>query len=221
MLAVLLFVLGLRLLLGAGGSLWRRGGRHHDASQPCSARWSRRCTAMAGPRGGRAGVRRAVRAGRRWHSSPATHQDRARRLGAAGARGAMFTVFMTWRDGRLTLRAELARRAVPIWRSCRSGWRACARARHGGVPGQQRDFVPTALLRNLEHNHVVHERVVMLNMQIVRSPRHDPAEPPEGRRHCSRGLRGPRALRLHGDARRDARRCAARSGDLKDIAPRP
>ena len=31
--------------------------------------------------------------------------------------------------------------------------------------------MPTALLRNLEHNHVCHERIVMLNMEITRTPR--------------------------------------------------
>jgi KUP system potassium uptake protein len=33
-------------------------------------------------------------------------------------------------------------------------------------------FVPTALLRNLEHNHVCHERIVMLNLEIARTPRY-------------------------------------------------
>jgi KUP system potassium uptake protein len=32
-------------------------------------------------------------------------------------------------------------------------------------------FVPTALLRNLEHNRVRHEQIVMLNLEFVRSPR--------------------------------------------------
>jgi len=32
------------------------------------------------------------------------------------------------------------------------------------------------LLRNLEHNHVVHERLVFLNMEIVRTPRQDPSD---------------------------------------------
>ena len=35
-------------------------------------------------------------------------------------------------------------------------------------------YVPTALLRNLEHNHVAHERIVFLNMEFVRTPRQDP-----------------------------------------------
>ncbi len=38
------------------------------------------------------------------------------------------------------------------------------------------DHVPTALLRNLEHNHVAHERIVFLNVEITRSPRQDPAD---------------------------------------------
>jgi KUP system potassium uptake protein len=88
---------------------------------------------------------------------------------------AMFSVFVIWRDGRLRLRAELERRAVPI---------AKLPERLAGVtrvPGtavflvSNADFIPTALLRNLEHNHVVHERVIILHLQIVRTPRHDAA----------------------------------------------
>jgi KUP system potassium uptake protein len=37
-------------------------------------------------------------------------------------------------------------------------------------------FVPTALLRSLEHYHVVHERVVFLNMEFLRIPRQDPSD---------------------------------------------
>jgi KUP system potassium uptake protein len=37
-------------------------------------------------------------------------------------------------------------------------------------------FVPTALLRSLEHYHVVHERVVFLNMEFARTPRQDPTD---------------------------------------------
>jgi KUP system potassium uptake protein len=33
-------------------------------------------------------------------------------------------------------------------------------------------FVPTALLRNLEHNRVCHQQVVMLNLEITRTPRY-------------------------------------------------
>jgi KUP system potassium uptake protein len=36
-----------------------------------------------------------------------------------------------------------------------------------------RGFVPTALLRNLEHNHVCHENIVILHLEILRTPRQD------------------------------------------------
>jgi len=36
------------------------------------------------------------------------------------------------------------------------------------------DVVPSALIRNLEHNHVVHETLIVLNMDFTRTPRWDP-----------------------------------------------
>jgi KUP system potassium uptake protein len=47
------------------------------------------------------------------------------------------------------------------------------------VPGtavflvSHRGFVPTALLRNLEHNRVCHENIVILHLEIQRAPRQD------------------------------------------------
>jgi KUP system potassium uptake protein len=49
------------------------------------------------------------------------------------------------------------------------------------VPGtavylvSQSGFVPTALLRNLEHNKVQHEQIIILHVEIQRVPRVDPA----------------------------------------------
>jgi KUP system potassium uptake protein len=85
----------------------------------------------------------------------------------------MYFIFTTWRDGRTSLRAELHRRAVRL-EELPTLLAGIAR-----VPGtavflvSNAGYVPTALLRNLEHNRVCHERVVMLNMEIVRTPRHD------------------------------------------------
>ena len=86
---------------------------------------------------------------------------------------AMFAVFVTWRDGRALLRAELQRRAVPI--------AELPRMLHGvaRVPGtavflvSHQGYVPTAMLRNLEHNRVCHENIVILNLEIQRTPRQD------------------------------------------------
>ncbi len=87
----------------------------------------------------------------------------------------MFAGFITWRDGRAKLRHELRERAVP--------WTALPNllAQATRVPGtavflvSQSGFVPTALLRNLEHNHVCHERIVILHLEILRMPRQDRA----------------------------------------------
>jgi KUP system potassium uptake protein len=88
----------------------------------------------------------------------------------------LFGVFMTWRVGRRRLRAVLQEMAVPLTRLPQ------LMAGQTRVPGMavylvsQPDFVPTALLRNLEHNHVLHEQIVFLNIEFVRTPRQEPAE---------------------------------------------
>lgn len=86
----------------------------------------------------------------------------------------MFAMFITWRDGRQKLRAELERRAVSI-KKLPELLEGKAR-----VPGtavfliSNSGFVPTALLRNLEHNKVHHEKIVILHIEIQRVPRVDP-----------------------------------------------
>jgi KUP system potassium uptake protein len=87
--------------------------------------------------------------------------------------GLMYLGFVIWRDGRARLRRELQKRAVP--------WDELPRLLEPAtkVPGtavflvSQSGFVPTALLRNLEHNHVYHESIVILHMEILRFPRQD------------------------------------------------
>ncbi len=86
----------------------------------------------------------------------------------------LYGVFMTWRSGRRLLHAALQAVAVPL----RDLPKLLGDAIR--VPGtavflvSEPRFVPTALLRSLEHYHVVHERVVFLNMEFVRTPRQDP-----------------------------------------------
>jgi KUP system potassium uptake protein len=88
--------------------------------------------------------------------------------------GLMFSVFLTWRDGRRRLRRELASRAVPLANL------PGMLANIARVPGtavflvSDAAYVPTAMLRNLEHNHVCHEHIVILQMTIVRQPRVEP-----------------------------------------------
>src|SRR6202034_3642512 len=81
----------------------------------------------------------------------------------------LFSVFMIWRSGRRLLRSALLAVAVPLSQLPKllSGV--------DRVPGtavflaSDPKHVPTALLRNLEHNHVVHQRIVFLNMEIARA----------------------------------------------------
>ncbi len=86
----------------------------------------------------------------------------------------LFGIFMTWRSGRRLMHAALRELAVPLKELPRL-FSAATR-----VPGtaiflaSEPRFVPTALLRSIEHYHVVHERVVFLNMEFMRTPRQDP-----------------------------------------------
>ena len=124
----------------------------------------------------------------------------------------MFAGFITWRDGRAKLRQRAARSAPCRGPSCRACW-----ARATRVPGtavflvSQSGFVPTALLRNLEHNHVCHEQ------HRDPAPR-DPAHAAPGPRGARLG-RGAHARRCTPCTRASAswrrrtspRRCAARA----------
>ncbi len=88
----------------------------------------------------------------------------------------LFSIFMIWRSGRRLLRSALRAVAVPLSQLPK------LLAGVPRVPGtavflaSDPKHVPTALLRNLEHNHVAHERIVFLTMDIARAPRQDPAD---------------------------------------------
>ncbi|MGH8169131.1 MAG: potassium transporter Kup [Steroidobacteraceae bacterium] len=86
----------------------------------------------------------------------------------------LFTVFMTWRSGRLQLRAALAKMAVP--RTELPKLIAGAYRVHGtGVfLASDPHLIPSALIRNVEHNGVAHERLIILNVEVMRTPRQDP-----------------------------------------------
>src|SRR3984893_3651384 len=86
----------------------------------------------------------------------------------------LYFVFWSWRSGRLELRAALAKMAVTR--------KDLGKLIDGSVrvPGtgvflaSDPDLVPSALIRNIEHNKVVHERVIILNIEIAHIPRQDP-----------------------------------------------
>jgi KUP system potassium uptake protein len=86
----------------------------------------------------------------------------------------LFTVFMTWRSGRLELRAALAKMAVPSTELPKLIAGVQRVPGTGVFLASDRQLVPSALIRNIEHNRVVHERVIILNVEVVRTPRQDP-----------------------------------------------
>jgi len=90
--------------------------------------------------------------------------------------GVLFTLFMVWRSGRLQLRNALAMLAVPI-ADIGKVLQGVQRVPGTGVfLASSAEAVPSALLRNIEHNHIAHERIVILNLEIVRTPRQDPTD---------------------------------------------
>jgi KUP system potassium uptake protein len=86
----------------------------------------------------------------------------------------LFVVFWTWRSGRIELRSALAKLAVP-----KSELAKLIAGVHR-VPGtavflaSDAGLVPSALIRNIEHNRVIHERVIVLNVEFADTPRVDP-----------------------------------------------
>jgi KUP system potassium uptake protein len=86
----------------------------------------------------------------------------------------LFFIFLTWRNGRLELREALAKMAVPL-----AELPKMIGSVHR-VPGtavflaSDRNFVPFTLLRNIEHNGVAHQRIIILNVEFSGTPRQDP-----------------------------------------------
>ena len=83
----------------------------------------------------------------------------------------IFTLLLTWADGRTLLRRKLEDSALPvdifITSSCSSAIRSSGTA---VFLTATEDGVPSALLHNLKHNHVLHEHVVLCTVKILGVP---------------------------------------------------
>jgi KUP system potassium uptake protein len=88
---------------------------------------------------------------------------------------AIFTLLTTWSKGRNLMRANMAEGSIPIEVFAKSAHSSAAR-----VPGtaifmaSSAAGVPSALLHNIKHNKVLHERVVILTVLIEDVPYVDP-----------------------------------------------
>jgi KUP system potassium uptake protein len=82
-----------------------------------------------------------------------------------------FTVLTTWAKGRQLLRQQLASSALPLPVFIKSVAKSVHRVRGTSVfLSASADAVPAALLHNLKHNQVLHERVIILNVKVEEVP---------------------------------------------------
>jgi len=83
----------------------------------------------------------------------------------------IFTLLTTWSRGRGLMRAAMAERTMPIEIFAKSAKSSAQR-----VPGtaifmaSSSDGVPSALLHNIKHNKVLHERVIVLTVAVQDVP---------------------------------------------------
>ena len=80
----------------------------------------------------------------------------------------LFTVMTTWRSGRQYLSARLAESALPLELALPDLARRATRVRGTAVFMHSNPATtPPALLHNLKHNKVIHERVVFLRVEVL------------------------------------------------------
>ena len=82
-----------------------------------------------------------------------------------------FTVLTTWARGRQLMRERLANSALPLPVFIKSVSKSVHRVKGTSVfLSASADVVPAALLHNLKHNQVLHERVIILNVKVEEIP---------------------------------------------------
>ncbi|TMJ18740.1 MAG: potassium transporter Kup [Alphaproteobacteria bacterium] len=105
----------------------------------------------------------------------------------------IFTVLTTWATGRALMRKRLEQDALPLDVMIRSA-ASLHRVRGTAVfLSTSPDVIPTALLHNLKHNQVLHERVLILTVKVEEVPH----VPPAGRLEVHAAERGFYRVVLH------------------------
>ncbi|HEX5257975.1 MAG TPA: potassium transporter Kup [Sphingomicrobium sp.] len=105
-----------------------------------------------------------------------------------------FTVLTTWAKGRALMRERLQQSALPLEIFVKSTAASVHRVRGTSVfLSTSADAVPAALLHNLKHNQVLHERVLILNVKVEEVPH----VPPEKRIEVSDAGHGFYRVVLH------------------------
>ncbi|BAL25721.1 potassium transporter Kup [Azoarcus sp. KH32C] len=82
-----------------------------------------------------------------------------------------FTVLTTWRQGRRLLGQEISKLSIPMDAFLESVGKDVLRVSGTAVfMTSTKEGVPSALLHNLKHNQILHERVVLVTVQTTDSP---------------------------------------------------
>jgi KUP system potassium uptake protein len=90
---------------------------------------------------------------------------------------AIFTVLTTWATGRRLVHRRLAESAMPLPVFIKSTGHSLHRVRGTSVfLSSTPDAIPSALLHNIKHNQVLHERVIILTVQVEEVPQVAEAE---------------------------------------------
>jgi len=85
--------------------------------------------------------------------------------------GALFTILTTWATGRKLMRERLEEAAMPLPVFIKSAAGSAHRIRNTAVfLSASPDSIPSALLHNLKHNQVLHERVLILTVAVEEVP---------------------------------------------------
>jgi KUP system potassium uptake protein len=83
----------------------------------------------------------------------------------------IFTILTTWSTGRQLLRVRLAEAALPLPVFIKSTAASVHRVKGTSVfLSAAPDVVPAALLHNLKHNQVLHQRVILLTVKVEEVP---------------------------------------------------
>ncbi|MGE5563013.1 MAG: potassium transporter Kup [Bacillota bacterium] len=85
--------------------------------------------------------------------------------------GVSFTILTTWAKGRALMRERLQESAIPLQVFIKSTAGSVHRVRGTAVfLSTSSDVVPAAMLHNLKHNQVLHERVLILTVKVEEVP---------------------------------------------------
>ena len=91
--------------------------------------------------------------------------------------GTVFVILTTWAKGRALMREQLAKEGVPLDIFIKSAAASAHRVNGTSIfLSATEEGVPAALLHNLKHNQVLHDRVIILTIRFEETPYVEPKD---------------------------------------------